>query len=133
MLNCPLGYYSNFDRTNCLKCMQGCLQCSTNDKCELCADSSSPDGIAYTLNAEGKCQLLCQSTEGSSEEQTFTPYEGCPEEVCSVTGNCDKCFGPNDNNCHQCTAAYLLEGSSCVSECTTGYYEWFGKCEKCPQ
>jgi proprotein convertase subtilisin/kexin type 5 len=103
--DCPSGYVKS--GVNCTICTSPCLTCSINPtNCLSCDSSVSPS--VYLSGTS--CVTICPQT-------TYANL---------LNNNCTSCTSPcltcsNSINCLSCVATYSLYGSSCISNCPSGY------------
>ncbi|KAL4438918.1 hypothetical protein ABPG74_016638 [Tetrahymena malaccensis] len=104
--NCPPGYYSDYEKRECIPCDEGCLLCKNSSyNCQSCDETKN-----YTLFGNKCFQLI----------NCFSPCKTCLDESNSV-------------KCATCVHNYYLQGEECVEQCSIGYYLHENKCLKCNQ
>ncbi|CAH0718190.1 unnamed protein product, partial [Brenthis ino] len=113
---CPSGYYPDKKRKECMKCPVGCATCLTS----FCLTCNSN----WELNKKGKCIVV-----GSDRCATGEFSDGGQCSPCH--GDCESCFGENEESCLTCPTPNLLQNHKCVTECSRGYYADGGRCTRC--
>ena len=112
VVNCPAGWISNSDGTQCIQCaQQECIECDPKKVGE-CKKCSKPN-----LLYKNQCYKICPI--GTYQESTNCIL--CPN-------GCLKC---NKNQCEGCNNGLKLKGENCVKECGTGYFDSTSRCDKC--
>ena len=133
--NCGDGFISNEAQRTCLACEVSCNTCNNIAKnscltCSLpryffdnqCLTSCPPN--YYGNNATKHCETDCpQKTFAQKTVNTCWP--------CSL--ECKTCIGLSKDDCVECEPNYYFQNTSCVSLCSSGYYEVKNsmKCERC--
>ena len=103
---CSLGSFSD-PRGLCVVCPENCANCSTADRCTLCADGY------FLMTTSGNCVDECPSGF-ATKHSTRTCYPCLP--------NCDKCS--DLSSCIQCadTFSYYEPNRSCLTRCPDGFF-----------
>lgn len=107
--SCPPTYYPDKKRRECRPCPTGCSSCNSAG-CVSCLPE-------YELELPGN---ICVKV-GSDNCTPGEYWSGSACEKCHST--CSLCDGPAADNCITCSEETFLEASSCMSQCSDGFYE----------
>ncbi|XP_063885992.1 extracellular matrix organizing protein FRAS1-like isoform X2 [Scylla paramamosain] len=116
VIQCSSGFYLNQEGI-CSRCEGDCNTCSSDGF--TCLTCHASQHLLY-----GKCVDQCPSmffVDSNSDGE-------CRE--CHWT--CEKCLGPSVEDCLECREGTVQEGSSCLTECSSGLYQDGQKCRPCP-
>ncbi|KAG7168269.1 Extracellular matrix protein FRAS1-like, partial [Homarus americanus] len=107
---CPGGTY--IDDKECLPCHESCVDClgPGPDRCVVCSEA----GQVVVLNnvTSGSCQDSCPPDYKQLDHICIAPPPGC--EVWHVL---------EPTACQKCKEGWLLQGTHCVQQCGTGFYQ----------
>lgn len=103
IFNCPDGYYKNVTTGECSQCSPGCKNCIDDTSCIVCIDGL----VLY----EDRCVPVCPLATTKVNNECLP----CSDPACEV------CTVNNPGSCEKCSSGFLI-GTSCVSECPTGFY-----------
>lgn len=150
-LECQTGTFLNSANATCMKCKQGCKQCTGLEACTLfesgmviisgnvvtcrpgcqVCDSTSPDVCTqcaerYFLDS-GVCR---QCGPGCAACSSPTVCTRCLDNLHLAAGNCSQCAGncrtcnnANLSSCVTCKRGFTLVGTACVNQCERGCLE----------
>ena len=105
---CPYGTYDS-NSTNCSSCDQQCGYC-TNIPSNCTACRTSGPYRSFLLN--NYCWTRCPGGK----------YGNTGNNQCSnCHSNCMTCWNGGNTNCYNCFFPFMLSGSTCLPNCTTGY------------
>merc|ERR1712137_971216 len=130
--SCPEAQFYN--ASGCFDCEINCQNCTDANTCTACNSSS-----ATPLLENGDCVSAC--ADGNYEDgdicspcsvDCFTCTEtstNCTSCDCAI--QCQTCEG-TASNCTACASGFpLIEGNTCVSECSPGFFQNGSLCEPC--
>ena len=121
--DCPNYYYKDNSTLMCLPCDTSCQTCKgmTYQDCLTCPFSR------YLRNYQ--CYDRCpQGSYGILD--TYVCVTTCPDGTYPNynTGSCAPCdekcllcIGPGNDECYQCNGSYVLQETSCISNCSSNY------------
>ncbi|EAR95398.3 hypothetical protein TTHERM_00077020 (macronuclear) [Tetrahymena thermophila SB210] len=124
---CPYGYYENYITFTCDPCDKTCQTCygGSPDQCISCREpnflfqnyctDTCPQNLYKDLEIL-KCVEDCTQYKSNRFANQLT--RNC--QFCH--SSCQKCTGPTNKECTQCTSSHLLLGTSCLDTCPLGYY-----------
>lgn len=124
---CPKSSYFDDSKSQCVPCMQGCSQCSSNDNCTMCASTYYKLRNATTM-IDSCVYLRCP--EGYLTSNRDNMCQACSK-------NCRMCITPN--TCWTCQEGYYKTTQGCKDSCPPGYYftldnihQYYQCVNKCP-
>ncbi|KAL4489108.1 hypothetical protein ABPG73_005595 [Tetrahymena malaccensis] len=107
--NCGSSYFGDSSDQKCKKCDSTCLTCSgaNDNQCITCV---SP---LLLYQSEKQCKQTCRSDQflDKSNNTCILCNQGC-----------QKCFGPNSDQCISCNLPKVLQGNQCQANCNNGFY-----------
>jgi len=134
--SCSDGYYPDSSTWECKTCAPSCLTCSSLTVCKSCSSSGAypiffdnsclsacPPGTFRSGNTCAACVSPCTTCSVSADTcltciQGLYPDNG---ECKTCSGACATCSG-SPTSCASCKDGYYLQGSTCVSQCSDGYF-----------
>ena len=119
--SCPHGLYGDTESNNCLVCHLTCSTCHgpMDSDCLTCRSNK-------TLSA-GHCIDGCP--RGSFQSVDEGKQVSC--KLCDAA--CAECIGDGAGQCTKCNEMFVLDGSTCTSECPSGAFKDLSmrKCSAC--
>ena len=147
-LQCQPGTYLNTTNATCLRCKQGCKECSSFEVCTVSSpgvvviagsvvtcrpgcktcDQANPDSCSECqprfILVSGVCQNcgpLCEVCSSTSVCTQCAPNAILSGGSCSICqGNCATCSSSNLTSCSTCKRGFSLVNNTCVRQCQRG-------------
>ncbi|EAR86548.3 hypothetical protein TTHERM_00037250 (macronuclear) [Tetrahymena thermophila SB210] len=111
--NCPINYYLDSDKKQCIKCSQGCLTCTNGSTCTECgAGTCTVCSAGYFFQPlNNTCVFDCEP--GQYKDNQLKKCVNCGN-------NCLQCY--SQTYCYQCDSKSYRSGNDCVTKCNQGEY-----------
>nr|XP_039273813.1 extracellular matrix protein FRAS1-like [Styela clava] len=122
--SCEDGYFAL--KGQCESCPSACTTCElppsggTRPRCTSCKDTGAV--LQFGECIAGCAEQFYSDVAGSS---LGTPI--CKE----CDWSCNRCWGPDSNQCLECMPGSKLQNGRCVKQCTSGYYQSSSVCLPC--
>lgn len=118
---CPRGWKSNKEETECQPCPPSCANCDAKFACENCK-------LGYFLRTDTRtCVVACP--EGYYHDRITKTCQPCHPD-------CEACIGPRDTQCARCRKGSFYYQRKCTKQgCPKGFFAdlsiW--ECAPCPK